>query len=124
MTAGLLVIILGVYYITNASQLISFNSVNDLKVQSAKEPQIIRMTQSANGYSPNIFTIKKGQPVKWIITSTNPFTCASSIMMRAYGINRGLKKGENIIEFTPTKVGEIKFSCTMGMYTGKFIVKE
>lgn len=124
MTAGLLVMILGVYNITNASQLISFNSVDSFKNQSVKEPQIIRMTQNANGYSPNVFTVKKGRPVKWIITSTNPFTCASSIIMRAYGINRGLKKGENIIEFTPTKAGEIKFSCTMGMYTGKFIVKD
>ncbi|OGY49550.1 MAG: hypothetical protein A3B89_01715 [Candidatus Buchananbacteria bacterium RIFCSPHIGHO2_02_FULL_40_13] len=124
MTAGLLVIILGVYNITNASQLISFSSVNGSKVQSVREPQIIRMTQGANGYSPNVFTIKKGQPVKWIITSTDPFTCASSIMIREYGLSRGLKKGENIIEFTPTKAGEIKFSCTMGMYTGKFIVKE
>jgi plastocyanin domain-containing protein len=82
------------------------------------------MTQNTNGYSPNVFTVKVNQPVKWIINSTNPFTCASSIMMRDYRINRGLKKGENIIEFTPTKTGEIRFSCTMGMYTGKFIVAD
>ncbi|MDO8668993.1 MAG: sulfite exporter TauE/SafE family protein [Candidatus Buchananbacteria bacterium] len=122
MTAGLMVIVLGVYNITNASQLISFKSVDNKQIKNVGEPQIVRMTQSTNGYSPNVFTVKKGQPVKWIITSTNPFTCAASIMMREYGINRGLKKGENIIEFTPTKTGEIRFSCTMGMYTGKFIV--
>lgn len=123
MTAGLVVIILGVYNITNASQLISFKSVDSKQIKNIEEFQIVRMTQNARGYTPNVFTIKKGQPVKWIITSTNPFTCASSIIMREYGINRGLNKGENIIEFTPTRVGEIRFSCTMGMYTGKFIVK-
>lgn len=122
MTAGLLVIILGIYNITNASQLISFKSVENKQIKNVGAPQIVRMTQNTNGYSPNVFTVKVNQPVKWIITSTNPFTCASSIMMRAYGISRGLKKGENIIEFTPTKTGEIRFSCTMGMYTGKFIV--
>ncbi|NCN07907.1 hypothetical protein GW933_04485 [Candidatus Falkowbacteria bacterium] len=123
MTSGLLVIILGVYNITNASHLISFKSTGNKQIEYKGEAQIIRMTQDGGGYTPNVLTVKVGQPVKWIINSTNPFTCASSLMMRDYGINVGLKKGENIIEFTPTKTGEIKFSCTMGMYTGKFIVK-
>jgi len=123
MTAGLIVIILGVYNITNASQLISFKSIDNQAVKGVGKVQIIRMTQDTHGYSPNILTVKVNQPVRWVITSTNPFTCASSLMMREYGINVGLKKGENIIEFTPTKTGEIRFSCTMGMYTGKFIVK-
>ena len=123
MIAGLIVIILGVYNITNASQLISFRSVNNQQVENVGKPQIVKMTQDASGYTPNVFTVKVGQKVRWVINSTNPFTCASSIIMREYNINRGLNKGENIIEFMPTRVGEFRFSCTMGMYTGKFIVK-
>ena len=38
------------------------------------------------------------------------------------GISKKLVKGENIIEFTPSEVGTIKFSCSMGMYTGQFKV--
>jgi len=52
----------------------------------------------------------------------SPYSCASSLVVPGYDINVQLKKGENIIEFTPRETGEIKFSCSMGMYRGKFIV--
>lgn len=84
--------------------------------------QVIQMDQMAGGYFPNSFTIKKGVPVKWIINSKAPDTCSGSVAVPKLGIRRDLVKGENIIEFTPKEVGEIKFSCIMGMYSGKFIV--
>jgi len=37
-------------------------------------------------------------------------------------IQKQLQPGENIIEFTPQKVGDLPFSCSMGMYTGVFHV--
>jgi len=56
------------------------------------------MTQGATGYSPNQFTVKKGSTVKWIINSTNQFTCASFIVMPKFNIRQALKTGENIID--------------------------
>lgn len=125
-TAGVLVILFGIYNITNASRLIAIASgtgskTNNTKVVSGKV-QEIKMTQKANGYVPNIFTVKKGVPVKWIITSETTFSCASYIVMSEYNISQPLKKGENIITFTPEETGEIQFACSMGMYRGKFIV--
>ncbi len=84
--------------------------------------RIIKMDQLAGGYFPNSFTIKKGVPVKWVINSKAPDTCAGSIVIPKLGIKKNLVKGENIIEFTPKEAGDIKFSCVMGMYSGKFIV--
>ena len=84
--------------------------------------QVVRMTQNYNGYSPRAFTIQKGVPVKWIITSTSSNSCAASIFSAQLGIRRYLKLGENIIEFTPSDIGSIKFSCSMGMYVGSFNV--
>ncbi len=80
--------------------------------------QEIRMIQKTNGYSPSSFTVKKGQPVRWIIDSQDSNSCASSILLAKYGINDVLKPGENVFEFTPDKTGDLKFSCGMGMYTG------
>ena len=80
------------------------------------------MTQKTNGYSPNKFTIKKGIPVKWIVTSESIYSCASSIVSQQLGIRASLKLGENVFEFTPKEVGTIRFSCSMGMYTGQFNV--
>lgn len=86
--------------------------------------QVIKMTQSTNGYTPNVFTIVKDVPVKWVINSTNPNSCASTIIVNTLGIRKSLESGENIIEFTPDTIGKIPFSCSMGMYTGIFNVVE
>lgn len=126
-TAGLAVILMGWFNIANGSRLLSTGnagSANNNPSTTSSEVQEVRMEQNSYGYSPNVFTVQKGKKVKWIITSTNAYSCASSIVMPKYNINEYLKKGENIIEFTPTETGEIPFSCSMGMYTGKFIVTD
>jgi plastocyanin domain-containing protein len=86
--------------------------------------QIVTMKETNRGYEPNSFTIKKDLPVKWVIDAQAPYSCASSILMPKYNIRQNLVSGENIIKFTPTEIGQIKFSCSMGMYTGAFNVVE
>lgn len=86
--------------------------------------QIIEMIQNSGGYSPNSFTIQKGVPVKWVINSTDPNGCASSLVSQQLGVRTILKRGENIIEFTPKETGKIRFMCSMGMFTGTFNVVE
>lgn len=83
--------------------------------------QVVEMIQ-ANGYKPNRLTIKKGVPVKWVITSTNPYNCSTYLVVPALRLSKALEAGENIIEFTPASTGRIKFTCSMGMYTGYFNV--
>lgn len=132
---GLTVIALSLFNISNGLNLTgltlpsvsnssarSGSKVSDPNVTIENGVQLVRMTQSGNGYSPRSFTIQKGIPVKWIITSTNANTCAASIFSSQLGIRKYLSVGENIIEFTPSETGTIKFSCSMGMYTGSFNV--
>ena len=133
--AGVVVVVLAFFNIFNGYNLTGFNinvlsafnkglvaQSNDLNVTIENGVQIVKMTQNGSGYSPNSFTIKKDIPVKWIINSTDSFTCASSIVSAKLGVRQGLQQGENIIEFTPKEVGSIRFSCSMGMYTGVFNV--
>jgi len=126
MTAGLAVIFLGWFNITNGSRLVGLNTGSSTAdaVTENKQEQVVRMTQNARGYSPNSFRVERGRPIKWIINSTSSFTCAASLVMPDYGISRTLRPGENVITFTPNNIGEIFFSCSMGMYRGKFIVVE
>jgi len=132
---GLLVIAMAVFNIINALNLVDIqfpiaksvqaeSKVVDKNVQLQNNVQIVKMTQKANGYFPNKFTIKKGIPVKWVITSETPNSCAASLVSSQLKVRKMLETGENIIEFTPDKVGAIKFSCSMGMYTGLFNVVE
>ena len=79
--------------------------------------QIIRMTADNNGYTPNAFYVQKGVPVKWIITGNQINSCNNAIVIPSLNIQKTLKSGENIIEFTPEDK-DINFSCWMGMIRG------
>ncbi|MCL4354823.1 sulfite exporter TauE/SafE family protein [Patescibacteria group bacterium] len=132
--AGIVLIALAFFNISNGYNLTgivlpsSFASsspsaqVSDPNVTIENGTQIVRMKQVSSGYQPNSFTIKKGMPVKWVVESVDPYSCASSLLVPSLGIRQGLSAGENIFEFTPKEVGQIKFSCSMGMYTGSFNV--
>ncbi|MHB8903999.1 MAG: urease accessory protein UreH domain-containing protein [Patescibacteria group bacterium] len=133
--AGLAVIFFALFNLNNGYTLASINIGNLSSQSSSSEAtnsdpnvtlengvQVVRMTEGNSGYSPNKFSIKKGVPVKWIIDAKAPYSCASSIIVPSLNISKTLKAGENIIEFTPDKVGRIPFSCSMGMYTGVFNV--
>ncbi|AKM82620.1 TPA: hypothetical protein DD449_01215 [Candidatus Berkelbacteria bacterium] len=86
--------------------------------------QVVRMTQTGRGYQPNVVTVKVDMPVKWIITGTNTGFCTAFIVSKQSNINRDLVLGENVLEFTPKKIGKINFSCAMNMYKGYFNVVE
>lgn len=120
---AVVVIVLGIFNVQSGLNLTGWNisfaspqTTNQAEVVNGK--QVIRMDQYGNGYSPNEFTVKKGIPVRWEITSRAQFTCASYLISRALRISQMLKPGLNVIEFTPSETGVIRFSCSMGMYSG------
>lgn len=127
---GILVLVFGAYNIQSALAILPVTTENESVYDSGlnqpteqQNTQIIKMTQSASGYSPDTLRVKVGAPVKWIITSESSFTCASSLVIPSLNVRKSLKKGENIIEFTPTQQGTIPYSCSMGMYRGTIIVE-
>ncbi len=130
--AGLAVIFFGLFNLNNGYTLASLNfgglsfsqseAGNDPNVTMENGVQVVKMTENNNGYTPNQFSIKKGIPVRWVIEAQAPYSCASSLVLPKLGIQKSLRAGQNIIEFTPTEVGKLTFSCSMGMYTGTFNV--
>lgn len=134
---GLIVIFLAIFNLSNAFNLLGIKislpasqPQQTTGTQTSSDPnvtieggkQVVRMTEDSFGYSPNSFVIKKGIPVKWIIDAKNIYSCASSLVSRELKLSTVLKKGENVFEFIPPDVDTISFSCSMGMYRGKFIV--
>lgn len=79
--------------------------------------QEITMTADGKGFTPNAFYVKKNVPVKWIIKGDALNSCNNAIVVPALNIEKTLKAGENIIEFT-TADKDINFSCWMGMIRG------
>jgi len=96
----------------NATQAVAVNNVQE-----------INMTVDLNGFSPNVFKLKKGVPVRWVINGKQVSGCTSEIISPQLNIDKKLVKGVNVVEFTPTQTGTIGFSCWMGMVRGQFIVE-
>lgn len=76
---------------------------------------------------PSVFTVKKGQPVKFIVTvHDNGYGCMSTIMIPGLW-DRPLRLRKNtvlVMEFTPQKVGSYEITCAMGVPRGSFNVIE
>lgn len=87
------------------------------------QEQVVRMKIVATGFDPEVIEIKKGVPVKWIIGTDQTGGCTSRIIIPSLGIEKDITIGENVVYFTPTKSGELPFSCWMGMVRGKFVVE-
>ena len=123
--AGLMVIVLGLLNISYGYNLTGiyfggFSIQNEGKISGIFEDgkQVVKITQSGSGYSPNNITVRVGFPVKLLIDATNLYVCSASFVIPKYNVFTSLKDGINIIEFIPTSTGPVKFSCSMGMYTG------
>jgi len=138
--SGILVVVLGIVMgtrgltlagvnIPTTSSLVASLSGNETLASAAPvtKPtiengvQIVRMTADGSGYTPNGLYIQKNMPVKWIIDGKALNSCNSEIIIPDLNIQKTLKSGENIIEFTP-KDKDINFSCGMGMIRGIFKV--
>ncbi len=85
--------------------------------------QVVEMHVTNIGFEPNVLHLKRGVPVNWVIKGDDVTGCTSKIIIPSLGISQNISAGNNVINFTPDKAGEIPFSCWMGMVRGKFIVE-
>lgn len=77
------------------------------------------------GHYPNI-TVQAGIPVKWVIDAPEGSIngCNQTLLIRDYDIEYTFHTGENVIEFTPSQSGTIRYSCWMGMIHGNIFVTD
>lgn len=120
---GAIIIIFAVYTSFTAFALLNIGGASGtINIKEAAKAQEISMTVDANGFTPNVFTLKRGVPARWTITATGLTGCNNRIIVPGLSMEKKLTYGKNVIEFTPTETGVIKFSCWMGMIRGKFNV--
>lgn len=130
--SAILVLILGIMMANRGFALLGIGGTSNSSNISTSElsstiqdgEQVIYTDLSPRGY-PNI-VVQKDIPVKWVINATNNTLtgCNNEIIIKEYGIDKKLKVGENIIEFTPTEAGTYKYSCWMGMISATITVVE
>ena len=137
--SGAVVVILGLWniqngmaitgYPINLSHLVALRSsagerldAQDANVVFDGTRQIVSMTVTNDGYSPDNFTLQQGVPTRWEIEAKDLGGCLSVIQAPKLGLRQRLNAGLNVIEFTPENAGTFAFSCSMGMYGGEIKV--
>jgi hypothetical protein len=97
-------------------------------ITTSKTAQVINGVQEVklsvvNGkyiIEPSI--LLKDVPVRMVADMNTLKGCSKSIVIPEFGVKKYVSQGDNIVEFTPTKTGEIEIACSMYMYTGTFTV--
>lgn len=126
-TTGVIVLLLGAFNLSNAHTLLTLGDLGTptQNVDSSQwETQEIRLTQSDSGYSPNVQSLLPNHKIRLVVTAKNPYSCSSWISIPSVSVSKQLSLGENVIEFLSPASGEIRFSCSMGMFPGKFVIQE
>lgn len=93
-----------------------------------KEKEIVVKDQIditvSGGYSPEVISIEKGKTTRINFIRTDPTDCLNEVVLGDFKIRKQLPLNQKVsIEITPEKIGEYGYSCGMGMYHGKIIVK-
>ncbi|MGV8907098.1 MAG: hypothetical protein ACOH15_10925 [Acetobacterium sp.] len=63
------------------------------------------------------FIVQKNIPLRWTITAKNGHINSwnNEISIKDFSVDKKLKAGENIIEFTPTQSDTFNYVCWMGL---------
>lgn len=86
--------------------------------------QVVSSTLEPGRY-PNI-TVQAGIPVRWEIDAPEGSIngCNYKLLIRDYDLEYSFHTGENVIEFTPSETGTVRYSCWMGMIRGSIFVTD
>lgn len=119
---GLLLFFFALYLLYSQSIVLGLTSFSSSTSQADRIPQtVLRMDATGTGYSPNRFTIKAGQPIRWEITDRGTSGCTNAVIARKLftGSINLVPGTTSVKEFiAPTTPGTYRFSCWMGMISG------
>jgi len=91
--------------------------------QTSKVGNVVNIEITNRGYKADVNTLKLGIPVKLILKASNVTSCARAFTIPDLNYFKILPgTGIEEIEFTPTKLGNLTYTCSMGMYSGSFNV--
>jgi plastocyanin domain-containing protein len=93
---------------------------------ASSKPQVQSATISvtSKGFSPASVSVKAGAPVRLTFVRKTEATCATSVQIPQFKINKTLPLNKPVVvTFTPRKAGMVAFACPMNMIRGQLTVK-
>lgn len=81
------------------------------------QPVRVEVAVTADGFVvANPPALRAGQPVTLVVTRKVERTCATDVVLKAYGISRPLPLNQPVeLTFTPSKPGKVHVACAMDM---------
>lgn len=96
------------------------NSPNQKEAPATEQILDIQVVDS--GYLPTTINAKANVPTKIRLTTNNVQSCSRAFVVPTLKIQKVLAEtGEETIEIPAQKPGTVRFSCSMGMYSGKIL---
>lgn len=99
-------------------------TIKPVPAKDVKGVQKLSITIEGGKYSPSVISVIKGKPVELTFKGGKNMGCGSTVVFKSLKQSKDIPAGKSaVIKFTPKEVGTIEFTCGMGMYDGKVIVK-
>jgi len=77
--------------------------------------RVVEIAVTEQGFEPTTVKLKKGEPVKLVLTRKTDQTCAKAVIFPDLKIQKDLPLGQPVeVTFTPKKAGALSYGCTMG----------
>ena len=86
------------------------------------EVQQVTLRFTNTGYVMDPSTLRAGVPVRMEADMNSVFGCMRDVVIPDFNVRKIVRAGDNIIEFTPDKVGTFTIRCSMNMGRGSFSV--
>lgn len=96
------------------------------RTSSSPPGNTLLLNASNNGYSPQRLYAKAGEPILLNIVTDNTYSCARDFVIPSIGVEKLLPQTGTVPVTIPSQAVEtvMRFSCSMGMYTGEIIFSQ
>ena len=85
----------------------------------------VKIKVDKNGFSPSSIDAEAGHKLNLVFKRADKNNCGSVVVFPKQKIRKSLRVGKDVVvSITPTKSGQITFTCGMGMYKGSIVVSE
>lgn len=88
------------------------------------EVQAARIDVTEKGFEPDRVSLRAGAPARLTFVRTTDKTCGTEVVFPSINLKRALPLNQPVVvEFTPSKTGEVAFACGMNMLKGVVVVQ-
>lgn len=94
-------------------------SATTATASNAANARTVELVLTEKGFEPAEVKVKRGEPVRLLVTRKTDSTCAKEITIEGTDLRRKLPLNQAVeVAFTPSKAGELRFGCGMNKMVG------